>query len=254
MASAAVVLSGGGARGAAHLGVLAALEELKIKISAISGVSAGAIAGALYAAGLSPLAILNVLKSQSYFGISNIAWLKDGIFSMEKLKKTLAELIKTDDFGNLKIRLFINATDISTGLPVSFSEGILYDIIIASASVPIIFEPVIYGNYQLLDGGILDNLPVDPLVGKYDLIIGSHVNKLWDNSSSSKLNKISLLDRCFHIAINGHVKNQSQKCQVFIEPMLEGFGMFDMKNADKLFEIGYKATMEQKEKILGLYQ
>ena len=251
MKSVGIVLSGGGARGAAHLGVLKALNELNIKVSAISGVSAGAIVGVLYAAGYSPEYILAELKKQSYFGITNIAWQKDGFFSMASLRKKLHELIKQDDFEGLRIPLSITATDISTGKSIIFSKGPLFDVIIASASVPVIFQAVSYESYQLLDGGILNNLPVEPLLGKCDIIIGSHVNKLHDNTHPVKSDRISLIDECFHLMIANNVRERAMACDIFIEPLLSGFGIFEMKYADRIFEMGYEATMVQKEKLLA---
>ena len=247
-----IALSGGGARGAAHLGVLKALDELDIKISAISGVSAGALIGALYAKGISPDDILKELKQLSYFGFKDLLWMKSGLFTMAGLRNKLHELIGSDDFAALKIPLFINATDILTGNGVVFSEGPLYDAVLGSAAVPVVFEPVEYKGYRLLDGGILNNLPVEPLLGRCNFIIGSHVNKLHDGAISTKLDKAALIDQCFHLVIANSVKERAMACHVFIEPLLAGFGIFDMKNADKIFEIGYKAAMEQKEKLIGL--
>ncbi len=249
-----LVLSGGGTRGGAHLGVLKAIDELGVKISVISGVSAGAIIGSLYAAGYNPDAIFEEFKDQSYFGISNISWQKSGLFTMNSLRKSLESLINKDDFSELKLPMFINTTDILTGREVIFSNGPLFDAIIASASVPVIFEPIFIGKYQLQDGGILNNLPVDSLVGRCDYIIGSHVNKLFDATTPGTFTSVTLMDHCFHLAIAEKVKQQSQKCDIFIEPLMAGFGMFDQKNADKLYETGYKETMKYKEKLLKLME
>ena len=249
MRSIGIVLSGGGARGAAHLGVLNALDELGINVSTISGVSAGAVIGALYAAGIAPEKILEELKAQSYFGIKEIVWTKSGLFTMDNLRKKLAELIGSDDFGYLKKQLFINATDILTGTSVTFSEGPLYDAILGSASVPVIFEPIPYGNYQLLDGGILNNLPIEPLLENCNIVIGSHVNKLQGNNPV-KMDRIALIDQCFHLVIANSVRQRATACHVYIEPLLTGFGIFDIKDADKIFEIGYNAAMEQKEQLM----
>src|SRR5438445_12971265 len=88
-----IVLSGGGARGIAHLGVLAALEELGVRIDAVAGTSSGAIAGALYAAGNSPRYIKDILKENSYFGFSRLLFRKRGLFKMEGLMRLLQEHI-----------------------------------------------------------------------------------------------------------------------------------------------------------------
>lgn len=235
----------------AHLGVLTALDDLGVKVSAISGVSAGAVIGAMYAAGHAPSEILGILKKQSYFSIADFSLMKNGLFTMAGLRKTIMECIVIDDFGCLQVPLFITATDITCGSSVTFSQGELYDVIIASASVPVVFEPVSYQKYQLVDGGILNNLPVEPLLGRCDVIIGSHVNRMYDGSSPIKFSKASLVDQCFHLAIADSVHQRASKCDVFIEPLLTGYGMFEMKYADEIVSRGYRAAMEQKEKLQG---
>ena len=252
MRSVGIVLSGGGARGAAHLGVLQALSELNVCISAISGVSAGAIIGALYAAGHSPKDILTTLKGRSYFGVTDIAWLKPGIFSTASLRKALSDLVGADDFAQLKIPLFVTATDMLSQKSVTFSSGKLIDPVIGSSSVPLVFQPVTFGQYELLDGGMLNNFPVEALVGKCDVIIGSHVNKLRDINDPIRASKVSVIDQCFHMVIAAGVHERASLCNVFIEPLLAGFGMFDIKRADQLFDLGYAAAMEQKERLLKL--
>ena len=115
-----------------------------------------------------------------------------------------------------------------------------------------VFEPIPYGNYQLLDGGILNNLPIEPLLENCNIIIGSHVNKLHDGTIPIKIDRVALIDQCFHLVIANSVRQRATACHVYIEPLLSGFGIFDMKDADKIFEIGYNAAMEQKDKLMGL--
>ena len=247
-----MVLSGGGARCAAHLGVLKALDELGIKVAAVSGVSAGAIVGALYAAGNTPDVILSVLKNIAYFGIAEFAWFKNGLFTMNALRNTLGDMIAQDSFEDLDIPFYVTATDITCGKAIVFSKGELFSMIIASSSIPVIFEPVFYDDSRLVDGGILDNLPVEPLAGKCDVIIGSHVNKLYNGVRLDGLSNISLIEHCFHMAIANTVMQNAGRCDVFIEPLLSGHRMFDMKHADEIFKIGYHAAMDQKEKLLSV--
>ncbi len=249
-----LVLSGGGARGAAHIGVLQALRELDIPVAAISGVSAGSVIGALYAAGLSPEKILHELKELSYFSVSDFTWKSSGLFSMSGLRNKLEELIGSDSFEHLQIPLFVAATDISRGKTITFSSGSLFDVIVASSSVPLVFEQVDFQGYQLMDGGIINNFPVEPLSGKYDLLLGSYVNKLFDGTVLQKHDKISLIDYCFHLGIYEGVLQRSLLCDAYFEPFLAGFGMFDMKKADQIFEIGFKTVMDQKEKLQVLFQ
>jgi NTE family protein len=245
------VLSGGGARGFAHLGVLKFLEELNIRPYAISGTSAGAIIGALYASGKEPEEILKLMKNNNYFGWSNILWNKAGLFSTDVFKTTLNKEIKADSFEALKIKLFVAATDLNNGSSVIFSEGPLFEAVLASASVPILFEPVKIHDQVLVDGGLLNNFPVEPLVGLCDVIIGSHVNKLITGLTDTSIFKtFNVLERCFHIAIAHTVYEKVKMCDLFIEPSLHLFDMYDVKHADRMFEIGYDAAFLQKEDIL----
>jgi NTE family protein len=249
------VLSGGGARGFAHLGVLKLLEELNVEPYAIAGTSAGAIAAVLYAAGKKPQEILELMKNNSYFGWGNIAWKKQGLFSMDVLHQLLKDVVGKDDFDAVKIKLFIAATDLIKGEPVIFSKGKLFQAVIASASVPVVFEPVKMEDKLLVDGGILNNFPLEPLSKICDVIIGSYVNKVEDGiGNSSVLKTVNILDRCFHLAIANSVYSKVNKCDVFIEVPLHEFDMYDVKQADKIFEIGYKTALQYKEKLLAVTQ
>jgi len=247
------VLSGGGARGFAHLGIIKLLEELGIKPNAISGTSAGAIVGAFYASGKGPEEILEIFKENHLFGWSKIAWQKDGFFSMVVVRKLLMEMIEKDDFDALKIKLFVAATDLIEGKSIIFSNGNLVDAVVASASVPVIFEPVLSCNKVLVDGGILNNFPVEPLTGMCDIIIGSYVNKIEKGIGNSSFFKtINILDRCFHLAIAHSAYSKVNNCNVFIEVPLHDYDMYDVKPADEIFELGYNTALLHKEKLLEL--
>lgn len=247
------VLSGGGARGFAHLGVIKYLEELGIKPYAIAGTSAGAIAAAFYAAGKSPEEILTLLKNNSYFGWSNLLWRKNGFFSMQVFHQLLKDAIRTDDFDAVKIKLFVAATDLVKGESVIFSSGKLFEAVMASASIPVVFEPVIIGDKLLVDGGVLNNFPVEPLKKICEVIIGSSVNKSTESlTATSPISTKNIIDRCFHLAIASSVTSKMNSCDVFIESPLHSFNMYDVKQADKIFEIGYKETAKYKYLLLAV--
>jgi NTE family protein len=250
-----VVLSGGGVRGFAHLGLLQALEEMNIKPDAISGVSAGAIVGALYAAGHSPQTIRDILKKNSYFGWSSFLLNKDGLFSMKALRKVLQTYIPENSFESLHKKLFITATDFANNEAITFSKGSLIDPVIASSSVPAIFEPVKMGDHLLVDGGLLNNFPVEPLENECNLLIGCNVNFIPKGLGNGKrIGKMNLIEKCFHMAIASVVYSKVEKLDLFIEPDLHEFGMFDVTKADLIYETGYQATMKHKNKLLSLVQ
>lgn len=244
-------MSGGGARGYAHLGVLQYLEEQQIKPHAISGTSAGAIVGALYGAGLSPQRILAIMTQNKYFGWSSILWGKSGFFSMDVLAKVLAEAIGKDDFEALQLKLFVAATDFNRGESVIFSKGPLFRPIIASASIPVVFEPVVIDDRVLIDGGLLNNFPLEPLEGICEVIIGSHVNNLKGSQTDNlKLQPFHISERCFHMAIAPAIYEKAKRCDVFLDPPMLQYNMFDTKKGNEIFEAGYQAAKAQHDTIL----
>ncbi len=249
------VLSGGGARGFAHLGVIKLLEELGIKPFAISGTSAGAIAGAFYAAGKNPEEILRLFKESNLFGWNSIAWKKEGIFSMEVLRKLMKESIGNIDFEDLDIKLIVAATDLIEAQTVFFSKGNLINAVVSSSSIPVVFEPVKLDNSYLVDGAILNNFPAEPLMDICDVIIGSSVNKIEKGIDNNSLTStIDLLDRCFHLAISNSTYSKAKECDLFIEVPLYEYDVFDVKLADKIFDMGYKTALQHKDKLMELME
>ena len=248
-----LVLSGGGARGIAHAGVLKALDELKLKIDSISGVSSGAIIGALYASGKNPDNILKLTADANIFDLMDFRIGKPGFFKTEAIRKTLEKNINNDSFDGLSIPLTVAATDFINGNIKYFSSGALIEKLLASAAVPVIFQPVVIDGNSYVDGGLLNNFPVEPLLKNCDIIIGVHVNPL--DTSIHELDMRTMVERSFHMSIAHTVELKKEKCSVFIEPLeLCSYRIFDMSHTDEIFEIGYRATMQLKEKILSFYK
>ena len=248
-----IVLSGGGVRGFAHLGLLKFLDELAIPIHAISGVSAGAIAGCLYAAGHKPDAVFEIMKKSKYFSFTGFSLRREGLFPMEPMQKTLGKLIPDDSFEKLNIKLFVTATDFTNDKAVTFSKGKLIEKVIASASVPVIFEPVRIDGSVYFDGGVLNNLPVEPLKKVCDTIIGCHVNRIESGQKiTGMLAKSNIFEKCFHMAIEETVYNKGKECDLFIEPPLSNFSMFDTASADKIFKIGYDTAVKFKNELMAV--
>ena len=244
------VLSGGGARGFAHLGVIKYLEELSIRPSAISGTSAGSIVGALYAAGKSAEEILNLTKTGNFFGWDSFAWRQKGIFKMDMLRNLLREIVPGDNFSALKIPFYATATDLNSGSELTFSNGVLSDAVVASCSIPVIFDSVTLGERILVDGGLMNNFPVEPLIDTCDIIIGSYVNKIEEGiGNNSSMEIVNYLDRCFHLAISRTVYAKISHCHVFIESPLHSYNMYNIKAAGEIFEIGYNTAKKSKDKL-----
>lgn len=249
-----IVLSGGGVRGFAHLGVLKFMDEIGLKPYAISGTSAGAIAGAMYLAGHAPEAILSILKQNGYFGWTNFLWQKDGFFSMQPLLKTLQKYIPHNKFEDLAAKLFVTATDFTHSKQVVFSSGPLHEPVIASASVPVVFAPVKIGDSLLVDGGLLNNFPIEPLLPVCDRVIGCHVNKQSSQQVLNPVGKMNILEKCFHMAIAPAIEAKLEQCAVMLEPDLHQFSVFDVKKADEVFQAGYVAAAKARPKLEKLLQ
>lgn len=237
-----LVLSGGGARGIAHIGVLQGLGELGISPDIISGTSSGALIGALYAAGHAPHRILELVKAHSSASLVRMALFSDGLFSAAGLKHILEAAIPKDNFEHLPIPLFVTATDINAGRPVAFSRGPLHELLVASSAIPGVFTPVRHRHYDLVDGGITDNLPAGCIKPLCDRVIGVHVNKL-SNLNFRNKGRLETIERCFHLAIANTVAASALLCDQLIEPDLGHYTMFDVKYADELFKAGYLAVM-----------
>jgi len=161
--SATLVLSGGGALGAAHLGALQALSEKQISYERIIGVSAGALAGALIASGHSPQAAWSLVKSTKLLSLFYDFSKGFGLLGGKKIHALLDKIFEGRQFTDLKTPLVVGVTDFSNGKFLSISSGSVADALRASISVPVLFQPFFHPELKrwLVDGGITNNFPVD---------------------------------------------------------------------------------------------
>lgn len=236
-----VVLSGGGTRGFAHLGVLKAMEESGIKADIISAVSAGSVVGALYADGKSPEEILEALTSKKLFSYLEITIPKMGLVKMSGFEKTLKSLLKAEKFEDLNIPLNVFAVNMNTAEYTCFNSGPLAIAVKASSSIPIIFPPVEINNELFTDGGLINNFPVEALEGKCKRIIGVSVNPLGIKKNLDNLKIIA--ERTFQVNIRSHTLDRKDKCDLFIEPEgLDHYGLLDLSGAKDIFKLGYNTA------------
>ena len=160
-----VALSGGGARGLAHIGVLKEIQNAGIKIDYLAGTSMGGVIAACYAAGLAPSKIEEIASSIGT--ISNLAQLidptllKKGIIKGDKVTKLFKRYLGEKSFKDLEIPLTVTAIDLNSNQEIRISDGLLADALRATISIPGIFVPVENRDMRLVDGGLLNNLPVD---------------------------------------------------------------------------------------------
>jgi NTE family protein len=248
-----LVLSGGGARGMAHAGVLRALDELGICPDIISATSAGAIVGALYCDGMKPEAMAGILEIQRMKMLREISFDFKGLIKPDLFRNILLNNMSARSFEELKIPLVINVTDFKHASTVYFSTGELIEPIVASCTLPLVFSPLVINGQTLVDGGLLNNLPVEPLMGVCDKIIGVHVNPVGIKEKSIPVTRV--LERCFHMAISNTIAAKAHLCDVFIEPPeLSGYGVFETEKSGEMMEIGYRNAIAHAKRIQSALQ
>ena len=253
MAQIGLALSGGGARGIAHLGVLAAFDELQLPVAQLAGVSSGAIASAFYAAGFSPREILRLLMSTNVFRLTRPAFSRFGLLHLDAVEQLLARHLGTAlRFEDLSRPLTLVATDLMAGESVYFSTGPLLPPLLASSAVPIVYRPVEYQGRQLVDGGLLNNLPVEPLLGRSEMrVVGVNCNPI--NSEARIPNFRRLIERTLHLAINANTASRKSQCHLLLEPPeLRHYRPLGYRRGPELFDIGYRYTMAQAEALQAL--
>ncbi|MFV0541878.1 MAG: patatin-like phospholipase family protein [Aestuariibaculum sp.] len=238
-----LALSGGGARGFAHVGVLRALEEQGVSPTVISGTSMGAIIGGLIAAGYTASDIEAMALDKANLRIFNVRGFKFGLSAHGYVRKTLERLLP-QTFEALKIPLYISATNLTTAKHTVFSSGNLIEAILASISIPLIFKPICINGEYYADGGLVKNLPASNIRDKCDVLIGSHVNHMPGNFSLKTTGQ--LLDRAIRISIHNTIEAEANLCDVYIDP--EKCGHFDVLNFkvfDDIVNTGYQEALKK---------
>jgi NTE family protein len=242
-----IILSGGGVRGFAHAGILKALNEAEIYPDVIAGVSAGAIVGALYADGHSPDEIFQFFKEdKSFFKYAKIRIPGKGLFKTVGLRDSISKHLKNEKLEDLEIPLIIAATNMSRGEVVYFDKGKILDRVMASAAIPVLFEPVEIDGDLYVDGGVLDNFPVTPLVKKCKQLIGVSLNPIHPEEDFDNLFKIA--ERTFRLSVSSNISPKISLCDQLFEPEELGeFGLLDASKGEKIFELGYNTAKKQLE-------
>ncbi len=243
-----LALAGGGARGISHLGVIKALEEAEIEVTALAGTSAGSIVSSLYSYGYSPDEILEIVEKTKVFKLLRPALNFRGLLTIDSLGETMKEYLPENDFGALKKPTTIVATELRTGKSAYFNSGELIRPIMASCCIPVVFNPVEFDGGVYVDGGILNNLPAEPLVDSCDFIIGSDCNPIDNNFKMSGVRTV--IERSLLLAINGNNDLSRQKCDVIVTPPgLKNISGFELGKAREIFEFGYYSTKEMTPEI-----
>ena len=245
-----VALSGGGARGFAHIGALKALEEYGLQPDVVSGTSMGALVGVLYAAGHSPDEISEMIRHEKFYKWVDIRLRKGGILNLKKVQDLLTEMIGENDFSTLKKPFYVSVANLNSGENEVRSGGKLFEFVIASCSIPLIFAPQKIDGQTYVDGGLFNNLPVEAIRDKVDVVIGIHVNH---NSPMDEIDGTrEIAERCFQLSIAQNVQKSRELCDYFIDPPeARRFGTFDFPQIDQIIQVGYnEATRVLREEII----
>ncbi len=279
-----LVLSGGGAKGLAHIGALKVIEDSGVKIDYIAGTSMGAIVGALYASGYSAdeLAILFKeinfeqlirddfqRKNKSFFErkdsdkhaivlpfnkfkLSFPSSISKGQNTYNFYVRLLDHVKELNDFSKLPIPFLCIATDVETGKQVLLDKGYLPDAISASGAIPTLFEPVNLNGKLLIDGGVSNNYPIDELLDKnVDIIIGVDVqDSLKKKEKLTSASEIML--QLSNFKTQSQMEDKIKKTTVYIKPDINDYNIVSFDQSQEIYAAGYtaaKSSMALLEKV-----
>ncbi len=269
-----LVLSGGGAKGLAHIGALKIIDDAGLKVDFIGGTSMGAIVGALYAAGYSARELdsifrntdlLNLIQdnfprgsktfyekedSERYaltlpfnnFRITFPKGISGGQNIYNELVRLLYHVRNVNDFSKLPIPFFCIATDIETGKEVLLNKGYLPEAITASGSLPSLFEPIEVDDRVLIDGGVLNNYPVEEIKALgADIVIGVDVQHgLRDREALLSATEILLQINNFRTV--GDMENKAGLTDIYIKPDIDKYSVIDFEYKEEIIEAGEVAA------------
>ena len=243
-----LALGGGAVLGAAHIGVLRALEENHISFSYLSGTSIGAFISAFLGFGRGWEEIREIVKDLNWLDVSGISLSQFGLLSNRKLGRLITETLGEVNLEDSSIPIAMVATDIITGEKVVLKKGNAAKAVMASTCIPGIFVPVEINGQLLVDGGIVENVPVTTLkdLGA-DLVIGVDLNAR--HRHSKPRNIIEVLLRSFDFTLKTATKLQTEKADILIEPDLSSFNMVDIDQVDGLIEQGYLEAKDILQKM-----
>ncbi|MGI6572997.1 MAG: patatin-like phospholipase family protein [Fermentimonas sp.] len=242
-------LSGGGAKGFAHLGALKILEKCELKPDVIAGTSAGSLAGVFYADGYHPEEILELFREKEFREFAELAIPKTGLFKSTGLHGFLKKNLRAQCFEELQVPFYAVATDWNRAQIVVFSEGDdLVDAVVASCSVPIVFQPQYINGVPYVDGGLFKNFPVSVIREQCRYVIGVNVTPFIPVAEKDTIR--TMAERTFNLMSNSNTLIDKTHCDILIESKgIERYAMFDLDNMDKITEMGYHyAAIKMSEK------
>lgn len=281
-----LVLSGGGAKGLAHIGVLKMIEEAGIRIDYIGGTSMGAIIGALYASGYSAKQLDSIFmqtnfgtliqddiprgsktfyekqESEKYalvlpfenFKIGLPSGLSKGQNIYNLISKLTSHVSNVSDFDKLPIPFFCVATDMERGKAVILDKGYLPQAVVASGALPSIFRPVIINDTVLIDGGVVNNYPVDEVRAKgMDIIIGVDVQDSLKNRDQLR-SAFQVLVQINNFRTIEDMIQKREKTDIYIHPNIKNFSVLSFDDGQKIIDEGEDSAARYREELEQIAQ
>ncbi len=228
-----LALGGGAARGAFHLGVIAACERLGIEIAAVSGTSIGAVIAVGVGSGVSAFDMIRLFKSDAFRKVFVFNYFRKGLLRIDEKAAILKEIAPIETLEQMKIPTFVTCVDILQGEVLYFSSGESIKLASASSALIPLFSPIAYKHYRLIDGGFMDNLPIKPLLAFDNPLFSVNLYPLHVNHALS-------LKRAIFLSIFASSKPQMEQSDVCISASeLDHFGMFTFRELMRCFELGY---------------
>lgn len=249
-----LALGGGAVRGAAHIGVISVLEREGLRPDFIAGTSAGAIVGAAWAAGVSSADMHEVMRGLSWGDIAGIGWRKPmSVFDASPMARFIAKAVGDVEFADLAIPFATVACDILTGERVVLQEGPVADAALASAAVPGLFPPIARGEMLLVDGGIVDNLPVDVVreMGA-DLVIAVDI-VLPVGQSHRPTNLRDMISATADVAAFSTQPGALSSANLVIRPPLQGVAAWEFAHIEDIEARGAQAAEECLEQLRAIF-
>lgn len=245
-----LALGGGAAKGIAHIGVLKAFEEEGIKIDCISGTSVGALVASYHAFGKPSEEIMSIGSTLNLGKMINLTWKKRGLFSTDPIKAMIHRDLGDKNIEDALIPLAICTTDVETGEQIVFKKGNLADAVCASMAVPGLFVPVEIGGRTLVDGGIVENVPVSLLHG-----MGAGITIAIDLTHTQRYpepkDTLDVINNSIDICMDLRTREQLKLADIVIPLNLAQYNRTN--NADQVHELcmeGYHPMKRQIRKVL----
>lgn len=234
-----LALGGGAVLGAAHVGVLRALKEAEIKPGYITGTSIGAFVAAFYAFGKTWEEIKDIASELKWMDITGISLSRFGLLSNEKLGELIVKHIGDKNIEDSEIPLAMVATNAANGKKVVLDKGSVANAVMASTCIPGIFKPIEDGEEMLVDGGVVENVPIDTvreMGAKY--VIGIDLNAM--HTYQKPDNILDVIINSFHFVLMTAADLQTEDADLLIKPDLSSFSRSDMNQIEELMKQGYK--------------